>query len=110
MNKSRTTPSKVEWTAEGLNVLLPIYKDIEELQATKRSSETCFIHGTMEDVQKVSDYIVEKLADQELISEREWEASFWYQGGAHAAGNKVAQKKTIEQTGASLQGCYKIVH
>lgn len=32
MNKDRATENRIEWTTEGLNVFLPIYEDIQDLQ------------------------------------------------------------------------------
>ena len=45
MNKYKPTEHRLTWTAEGLNVFLPIYNDIEELQISKKNDNQQFANG-----------------------------------------------------------------
>jgi hypothetical protein len=61
MNTGRATRKRIEWTTEGLNVFGPIYSDIKEARIIKRERRTIFANGTEKDIQKMLDFMKDKL-------------------------------------------------
>ena len=78
MNPKMSSSSRISWTNQGLNVMLPIYRDIKELQVVKAESEPAFVKGTLADAGKLKSLLEENWDIAELRSKRRWKPDFWY--------------------------------
>lgn len=79
MNKYRQTEHRVSWTNEGLNVLLPLFKDVEKLKSNAKNSNIGFVKGTTEDITFMLDIIQTKAGISNLSGRKQWDPAFWYQ-------------------------------
>lgn len=98
MNKARTTKERIEWTSEGLNTFLPVYKDIEDLQIVKRDRGMVFVKGTAEDTRALLAYITGKFVGQRLRTAREWDPSFWYEQDQPDLADKKIPSHYVEKS------------
>ena len=78
INGDRPTEHRLEWTVEGLNVFLPVYRDLHELKIAKTDAGPKFVAGTMEDVDRLHLLIHKKVGVVLPGWVVPWNASVWY--------------------------------
>lgn len=78
MNKYRTTEHKVEWTTQGLNVMLPVYHDAHNLTESHSTSEASYVRGTQADVDKLVEVICARLGTNNIEWPVAWQPDIWY--------------------------------
>ena len=78
MNKHRQTEHRISWTNVGLNVLLPMFKDVESLQSNLRNSNIGFVAGTHEDIEHMVDVIQKKVGITNMHIRHAWKPDIWY--------------------------------
>ena len=78
MNAHRQTEHRISWTNEGLNVLLPLFKDVELMRSSTKSNTIKFVVGTEADVEKMVDFINTKVGTHNVRKQKHWKTDFWY--------------------------------
>jgi hypothetical protein len=81
MNGSNPTENRISWTALALNHCLRIHQSIKNMQIRGDGREETYVKGTVEDAQKLSDYISKKFGfpAKQLKSNRIWKSNYWYE-------------------------------
>jgi hypothetical protein len=81
MNGSNPTENRISWTALALNHCLRIHQSIKNMQIRGDGREETYVKGTVEDAQKLSNYISKKFGfpAKQLKSNRIWKSNYWYE-------------------------------
>jgi hypothetical protein len=76
-SKTKATAEKIEWTSEALNVALPLYMDMQNLQVRSKESRNKFVNGTLHDADLMYQHIRRNLT---LLptNPQQWKPNFWY--------------------------------
>src|SRR6202042_702051 len=79
-----------------LNVLFPVYKDIDEHQIAKGDGGVKFVKGTEKTVAHLTNYIELMLGTHVVGFQRTWRADFWYDGDVQALQNSPPPSDAME--------------
>lgn len=106
MNKSRQTEHRISWTNLGLNVLLPLFKDVESLQSSSETSEITFVKGTQEDIAYMLTMIQNKVEENTITRTRPWKTDFWYHNIPEEPFDCVPPSNLVELAFANVGSLY----
>ena len=79
MNTTRTIENRLSNTANALNIVLPLYADVRDLQISHKERAHAYVQGTLAEAAKITEFICSKLrGTRDEHSAQRWQAVFWY--------------------------------